>query len=109
MASRSTWNSRSKATCATRAKKFSRYFDANTYLLFTRALDYFDPARVTGGDLSKALAPAKCAYLIASFTTDWRFSPARSHEIVRALLANRNPVTYAEIDAPPRSRRLPAR
>ena len=81
-------------------EKFSRYFDANTYLLFTRALDYFDPARATGGDLAKALSPAQCAYLVASFTTDWRFSPARSHEIVKALLANRAPVTYAEIDAP---------
>ena len=81
-------------------EKFSRYFDANTYLLITRALDYFDPARAHGGDLARALAPARCSFFVGSFTTDWRFSPLRSHEIVKALLANQRPVTYAEIDAP---------
>jgi homoserine O-acetyltransferase/O-succinyltransferase len=81
-------------------EKFSRYFDANTYLLITRALDYFDPALAHGGDLAKALAPASADFLVVSFTTDWRFSPQRSHEIVEALLANRRRVTYAEIDAP---------
>ena len=80
--------------------KFSEYFDANTYLLITRALDYFDPAREFGGDLSAALARAKAAFLLVSFSTDWRFSPARSREIVRALLNNRSAVSYAEIDAP---------
>jgi homoserine O-acetyltransferase len=82
------------------AEKFALYFDANTYLLITRALDYFDPARDHGGDLSKALAAARCAFFIASFTTDWRFPPTRSHEIVKALLANQVPVTYAEVNAP---------
>ncbi|NLD56142.1 MAG: homoserine O-acetyltransferase [Burkholderiaceae bacterium] len=82
------------------AEKFSRYFDANTYLLITRALDYFDPARDHGGDLAAALAPARCSFFVASFTTDWRFPPGRSHEIVKALLAAQAPVTYAEIDAP---------
>jgi len=81
-------------------EKFSKYFDANTYLLITRALDYFDPALAHGGDLAAALAPACCDFLIASFTTDWRFAPERSREIVAALLANRHRVTYAEIDAP---------
>lgn len=81
-------------------EKFSKYFDANTYLLITRALDYFDPARATGGDLTRALAPAKAKYLLVSFSTDWRFPPARSREIVKALLNNAAPVTYAEIDAP---------
>lgn len=80
--------------------KFSEYFDANTYLLITRALDYFDPAREHGGDLSRTFAPARCKYLLASFTTDWRFSPARSREIVKALLDNKLDVSYAEIDAP---------
>ena len=80
--------------------KFSEYFDANTYLLITRALDYFDPARAHDGDLSAALAPAKAKFLLVSFTTDWRFSPARSREIVKALLDNRRDVSYAEIDAP---------
>ncbi|MBR7782268.1 homoserine O-succinyltransferase MetX [Undibacterium luofuense] len=80
--------------------KFSDYFDANTYLLITKALDYFDPARETGGDLAAALAVTKAKFLIASFTTDWRFSPERSREIVRALVSSRRPVTYAEIDAP---------
>ena len=80
--------------------KFSEYFDANTYLLITRALDYFDPAREQGGDLSRTFAAARCQYLLASFTTDWRFSPARSREIVKALLDNKLDVSYAEIDAP---------
>ena len=81
-------------------EKFSGYFDANTYLLITRALDYFDPAREHGGDLGRALAPVLADFLVVSFTTDWRFSPARSREIVEALLGNRRNVTYAEIDAP---------
>ncbi len=80
--------------------KFSEYFDANTYLLITRALDYFDPARAHGGRLSAALAQARAKFLLVSFTTDWRFSPARSREIVKALLENRRDVSYAEIDAP---------
>ena len=80
--------------------KFSEYFDANTYLLITRALDYFDPARAHGGDLSRALAVAQAKFLLVSFTTDWRFSPARSREVVKALLDNRRDVSYAEIDAP---------
>ena len=80
--------------------KFSEYFDANTYLLITRALDYFDPAREYDGNLSAALARARAKFLLVSFTTDWRFSPARSREIVKALLENRRDVSYAEIDAP---------
>ena len=80
--------------------KFSEYFDANTYLLITRALDYFDPARLFGGDLSKAFAAIRAKFLLVSFTTDWRFSPARSREMVRALLDNQRDVSYAEIDAP---------
>lgn len=80
--------------------KFSEYFDANTYLLITRALDYFDPARACGGNLSAALARAQAKFLLISFSTDWRFSPARSREIVKALLDNQRDVSYAEIDAP---------
>ena len=80
--------------------KFSEYFDANTYLLITRALDYFDPARSYGGDLSAAFARTAAKFLLVSFTTDWRFSPARSREMVRALLDNQRDVSYAEIDAP---------
>jgi homoserine O-acetyltransferase len=81
--------------------KFSEYFDANTYLLITRALDYFDPARAHGGDLSRAFAVAReKKFLVISFTTDWRFSPQRSREIVKALVDNRIHVSYAEIDAP---------
>jgi len=81
--------------------KFSEYFDANTYLLITRALDYFDPARGFGGDLSAAFAVAReQRFTVVSFSTDWRFSPARSREIVKALVDNRIAVTYAEIDAP---------
>ena len=80
--------------------KFSEYFDANTYLLITRALDYFDPARRHNGNLAKALAPATARFLLVSFLTDWRFAPRRSREIVKALLDNRRDVSYAEIDAP---------
>ncbi len=80
--------------------KFSEYFDANTYLLITRALDYFDPARAHGGDLARALSVAQCKFLLVSFSTDWRFSPARSREIVQGLIANGRDVSYAEIDAP---------
>ena len=82
------------------AEKFTRYFDANTYLLLTRALDYFDPARQHGGDLAQALAPTQADFLLVSFSTDWRFPPERSREIVSALLQNQRSVTYAEIDAP---------
>lgn len=81
-------------------EKFSKYFDANTYLLITRALDYFDPARNAGGDLARALAHVSAQFLLVSFATDWRFPPERSREMVRALLKNGRPVTYAEIDAP---------
>ena len=81
-------------------EKFSSYFDANTYLLITRALDYFDPALAFDGDLARALAPAQADFLVVSFTTDWRFAPERSREIVEALLANGRRVTYAEVDAP---------
>ncbi|MDP1648899.1 MAG: homoserine O-acetyltransferase [Rubrivivax sp.] len=81
--------------------KFSEYFDANTYLLITRALDYFDPAREHGGDLARAFAVARGnGFLLVSFSTDWRFSPARSRELVKALVDNRIAVSYAEIDAP---------
>jgi homoserine O-acetyltransferase/O-succinyltransferase len=82
------------------ADKFSDYFDANTYLRITKALDYFDPAFEHGGSLARALSIAKASFLVVSFTTDWRFSPERSREIVKALLDNRSDVTYAEIDAP---------
>ena len=80
--------------------KFSEYFDANTYLLITKALDYYDPAREFGDDLSRALANTQARFLLVSFTTDWRFSPERSREIVQALINNKRHVTYAEIDAP---------
>lgn len=81
-------------------EKFSEYFDANTYLRITKALDYFDPALTAGGNLARALAPATCRFLVISFTTDWRFSPARAREIVKALVDNRRDVSYAEIEAP---------
>lgn len=79
--------------------KFANEFDANTYLRMTRALDYFDPALEHGGDLSKALAKVKAQFLVVSFTSDWRFSPARSREIVKALLDNERTVSYAEVTA----------
>ena len=81
-------------------EKFAEYYDANTYLRVTKALDYFDPALATGGKLAQALAPAVCGFLVVSFTTDWRFPPARSREIVGALVDRRRDVSYAEIAAP---------
>jgi homoserine O-acetyltransferase len=79
--------------------KFAGEFDANTYLRMTRALDYYDPALEFGGDLSAALKQAKAEFLVVSFTSDWRFSPARSREIVKAVLDNELTVSYAEVTA----------
>ncbi|MDR2306218.1 MAG: homoserine O-acetyltransferase [Paucimonas sp.] len=81
-------------------EEFSGRFDANTYLLMTKALDYYDPAAAHGGDLAATLAQVKADYCIMSFTTDWRFSPARSREIVDALMAARKNVCYLDIDSP---------
>jgi homoserine O-acetyltransferase len=80
--------------------KFAQVFDANTYLLMTKALDYFDPAKEAGGNLARALSAAKAGFFVASFKSDWRFPPERSREIVKALVASDKAVTYAEIDAP---------
>jgi len=74
-------------------------FDANTYLLMTKALDYFDPASEHGDDLAAAVDPAKAGFLVLSFTSDWRFAPERSREMVRALMAAGKRVSYAEIEA----------
>ncbi|MEE4360695.1 MAG: homoserine O-acetyltransferase [Pseudomonadales bacterium] len=81
-------------------RSFSERFDANTYLLMTHALDYYDPAREFGDDLVRAFASTRASWLVLSFSTDWRFAPARSREIVRALIRARRNVSYAEIDAP---------
>jgi homoserine O-acetyltransferase len=80
--------------------KFADTFDANTYLRITKALDYFDPAASFGGDLTAAMKNSKADYLVVSFTSDWRFSPERSHELVKAMVENRLNVSYAEIEAP---------
>lgn len=79
---------------------FSERFDANTYLLMTRALDYFDPALEFEGDLVRALSDVTAKFLVLSFTSDWRFPPARSNEIVDALMEARKDVVSATIDAP---------
>ena len=81
-------------------EKFADYYDANTYLRITKALDYFDPASTHGGDFARALEPASAHFLVVAFTTDWRFPAARSREIVKALVRNRRHVSYAEIVAP---------
>jgi homoserine O-acetyltransferase/O-succinyltransferase len=80
--------------------KFAQVFDANTYLLMTKALDYFDPAKESGGNLARALSAARAGFFVASFKSDWRFPPQRSRELVKALVASKKAVTYAEIDAP---------
>ena len=79
--------------------KFAGYFDANTYLITTKALDYFDPARDYDGNLAAALARARAGFLVVSFSTDWRFAPERSREIVYGLVHNRLAVSYAEIES----------
>ena len=80
-------------------ERFSKNFDANTYLLMTKALDYFDPSSDFNGDLSKAFSVSNCKFLLVSFSTDWRFPPERSREIVNALLKTRKEVSYLEIEA----------
>jgi homoserine O-acetyltransferase len=80
-------------------ERFSTEFDANTYLLMTKALDYFDPTAKTGESLSKVLSKATAKFMVISFTTDWRFSPERSQEIVDALVYADKQVSYAEIEA----------
>ncbi len=77
--------------------KFAAYFDANTYLLMTKALDYFDPAQHTEHNLARAFSNVQANYLVVSFSSDWRFSPDRSREIVKALLHNKRNVSYAEV------------
>jgi len=79
---------------------FIKRFDANTYLLMTKALDYFDPAAETNNNLTAALSPATADFFVASFTSDWRFSPERSREIVRALQSNKLNVSYTEVICP---------
>lgn len=81
-------------------ERFSTAFDANTYLLMTKALDYFDPAADFNDDLAAALAQAKAKFMLVAFTTDWRFSPERSREILDALVSAGKEVSYAEVDAP---------
>ena len=80
-------------------QSFVDRFDANTYLLMTKALDYFDPARDAGGSLVAAYGKARAKFLVISFGSDWRFSPARSREIVHALVDAGRDVSYAEIDS----------
>jgi homoserine O-acetyltransferase len=80
-------------------KSFVNRFDANTYLLMTKALDYFDPAADFNDNLAEAFKSTQARFFVASFTTDWRFSPERSREIVRALLDADKDVSYVEIKA----------
>ncbi len=80
-------------------QSFVERFDANTYLLMTKALDYFDPAREYGDNLAAAFARAQARFLVIAFSSDWRFSPARSREIVKALVEARRDVSYALIES----------
>lgn len=85
---------------AYQGKKFVTTFDANTYVLMTKALDHFDPASDYGSDLAKVFADVTAEFFVVSFTSDWRFSPARSRKIVNALLKNNKRVSYLEVEAP---------
>ncbi|MDO5639921.1 MAG: homoserine O-acetyltransferase [Neisseria sp.] len=79
--------------------KFAESFDANTYLLMTKALDYFDPAAEYGHNLQTALSHTQAKFFVASFSSDWRFAPERSHELVKALVAAQKPVQYIEVES----------
>lgn len=79
--------------------KFADYFDANTYLLMTKALDYFDPAADFGHNLQTALKNVQAQFFVASFSSDWRFSPSRSHELVKALIGAKKSVQYIEVQS----------
>jgi homoserine O-acetyltransferase len=80
-------------------RSFVDRFDANTYLLMTKTLDYFDPAGEYGDDLARALSQTSAHFLVISFTSDWRFAPERSREIVKALLQAEKQLSYIEIEA----------
>ncbi|MFC3152028.1 homoserine O-acetyltransferase [Litoribrevibacter euphylliae] len=80
-------------------ERFSGQFDANTYLLMTKALDYFDPAAAYDDNLAECLKQAQCKFMVMSFSTDWRFSPKRSEEIVNALMEADKDVSYVEIES----------
>lgn len=82
-----------------KGESFSSNFDANSYLLITKTLDYFDPAVDYDGDLSKAFEKGKCKFLVASFSSDWRFPPERSRELVNTLLKAKRQVSYLEIES----------
>lgn len=82
-----------------KGESFSKNFDANTYLLMTKALDYFDPSVDYDGDLSRAFVDSDCKFLVVSFTSDWRFSPERSREIVQTLLKAKKDVSYLDVEA----------
>jgi homoserine O-acetyltransferase len=82
-----------------KGETFSKHFDANTYLLITKMLDYFDPSVDYDGDLSKAFLKSQCKFLVMSFSSDWRFAPERSRELVEVLLKAKRDVSYLEIEA----------
>jgi len=79
--------------------KFSGGFDANSYILITKMLDYFDLAREYHNNPVEAFSHAQCDFLVISFSSDWRFSPQRSREIVDALIGAEKNVSYAEIES----------
>src|SRR6187431_327761 len=78
---------------------FANSFDANSYIRITKALDYFDLARDYNDDPVITFQHTSAKFLVISFSTDWRFAPERSHEIVNALVGANRPVTYAEIES----------
>lgn len=80
-------------------ERFSGDFDANTYILMTRALDYFDLAREYNDDPVAAFANAQSKFMVISFSSDWRFSPDRSREMVDALIAAKRNVSYVDIES----------
>jgi len=78
-------------------RAFVRRFDANSYLYLTRAMDYYDAAGSTGGDLTAACSSIKAKLLIIAYTSDWLYPPQSTREVAEAILANNKPVSYIEI------------
>ena len=79
---------------------FHQRFDANTYLYITRAIDYFDFAYRTQGDLVAAFAATRARYLFLSYDADWLYSPTRNADMTEAAhIAGRDAIHH-RINAP---------
>ena len=78
--------------------KFSKRFDANSYLYLSRMMDMFDLEKEYKS-IKEAFSKTHCHYLIVSISSDWLFLPSQSLEIVSALIANRKQVSYFQLNS----------